>query len=68
MKNAGLGGVNAYGYIGYKLCASIEGVTNEKIRDQTHKDSYPELGCSGDLNLTDTVQPVNVGTSCFGLL
>ena len=37
------------------------------MRDQIHKDSYPELGCSGDLNPTVTVHLVNVGTSCFGL-
>ena len=36
------------------------------MRDQIHKDSYPELGCSGDLNPTVTVHLVNVGTSCLG--
>jgi hypothetical protein len=41
-------------------------MTDEKIGDQIYKDSYPELGCSGNLNLTDTVHSVNVGTSCFG--
>ena len=66
MKSTGLGGVNTSGYMGYKPCASIEGATSEKIGDQIHKDSYPEMGCSGDLNLTDTVHSVNVGTSCFG--
>ena len=50
----------------YKPSTSIEGVRNEKIRDQIHKDSYPELGCSGNLSLVVTVHPVNVGTSCFG--
>lgn len=51
---------------GYKPSTSIEGATSEKIVSQKHKTSYPELGCSGGLNLTDTVHPVNVGTSCFG--
>ena len=50
----------------YKLSTSIEGVRNEKTRDQIHKDSCPELGCSGNLSLVVTVHPVNVGTSCFG--
>jgi len=36
------------------------------MRDQTHKDSYPDMGCSGSLNPTGTVHLVNVGTSCFG--
>jgi hypothetical protein len=36
------------------------------MRNQIHKDSHPELGCSGDLNLIDTVHPVNVGTSYLG--
>jgi hypothetical protein len=36
------------------------------MNSQIHKTIHPELGCSGDLNLTDTVHPVNVGTSCFG--
>lgn len=52
--------------MGYKPCSSIEGATSEKIGDQTNEDFYPELGCSGDLNPTDTVHSVNVGTSCFG--
>jgi hypothetical protein len=52
--------------MGYKPSASIEGATSEKIRGQIHKASYPELGCSGDLNLTVTVHSVNVGTSCLG--
>ena len=51
---------------GYKPSTSIGGAKGEEIGDQIHKDSYPELGRSGDLNLTDTVHPVNVGTSCFG--
>jgi len=38
------------------------------MRDQIHKDSHPDMGCSGSLNPTETVHPVNVGTSCFGLL
>jgi len=50
----------------YKPCTSIGGARSEKIRDQIHKDSYPELGCSGDLSLVVIVHPVNVGTSCFG--
>ena len=36
------------------------------MKDQIHKDFHPELGCSGDLNLTVTVQPVNVGTTHLG--
>jgi hypothetical protein len=60
-------GANTSGYMGYKPSASVEGVTSEKMGDQIHKDSHPELGCSGDLNLTDTVHPVNVGTSYLGL-
>ncbi len=50
----------------YKPCTSIEGARSEKIRDQIHKDSYPDLGCSGDLSSVVTVHLVNVGTSCFG--
>lgn len=50
----------------YKSGTSIEGVRNEKTGDQIHKDSCPELGCSGNLSLVVTVHPVNVGTSCFG--
>jgi hypothetical protein len=52
--------------LGCNPCTSSEGATCEKMGDQIHKDSYPELGCSGDLNLTVTVHSVNVGTSCFG--
>ncbi len=52
----------------YKSSTSIEGVRNEKIRDQIHKDSYPELGCSGNLSLVVTVHPVNVGTLFSGLM
>ena len=52
----------------YKSCSSIEGAMSEKIGDQIHKDSYPELGCSGDLNPTVTVHSMNVGTSCFGYI
>jgi len=51
---------------GYKPSTSVGGVRSEKMRDQIHKDSYPELGCSGDLNPTVTVHLVNVGTSCLG--
>jgi hypothetical protein len=58
--------VKASGYRGIKPSSSTEGMTDEKIGDQIYKDSYPELGCSGNLNLTDTVHSVNVGTSCFG--
>ena len=36
------------------------------MRDQIHKDSHPELGCSRILNSTVTVYFVNVGTSCLG--
>ena len=36
------------------------------MRDQIHKDSHPELGCSGSLNPTVTVYLVNVGISYFG--
>ena len=59
-------GADTSGYLGYKSSASTEGAACVKMGDQIHKDSYPELGCSGDLNLTDTVHSVNVGTSCFG--
>jgi len=52
--------------LGYKLCTSVGGATGEKMGDQIHKDSYPDLGCSGDLNLTGTVHSVNVGTSSLG--
>lgn len=52
--------------LGYKPSTSVEGVRNDKMRDQIHKDFHPELGCSGGLNLTDTVYLVNVGTSCLG--
>ncbi len=51
---------------GYKPSTSIEGVRSEKMRDQIHKDSHPELGCSGSLNPTVTVHLVNVGTPYFG--
>ena len=37
------------------------------MRDQTHKDSHPDMGCSGSLNPTGTVHLVNVGTSCLGV-
>ena len=57
---------NTYSYLGYKPSASAEGATSEKMKDQIHKDFHPELGCSGDLNLTGTVHSVNVGTSCLG--
>jgi len=53
--------------MGCKSSTSVEGVRSVKMRDQIHKDSHPELGCSGNLNPTDTVHPVNVGTSCLGL-
>ena len=53
--------------MGLKPCASIEGATSEKMISQIHKTFHPELGCSGDLNLTDTVHLVNVGTSYLGL-
>jgi hypothetical protein len=33
------------------------------MKDRIHKDFHPELGCSGNLNLTRTVHSVNVGTS-----
>jgi hypothetical protein len=49
-----------------KSSSSIEGARSDKMSSQIHKTSHPELGCSGDLNLTVTVHPVNVGTSCFG--
>lgn len=52
----------------YKSCTSIEGVRDEKTRDQIHKDSCPELGCSGNLSLVVTVHPVNVGTLFSGLM
>jgi hypothetical protein len=52
---------------GYKSSASTEGATGEKMNSQIHKTIHLELGCSGDLNLTGTVHPVNVGTSCSGL-
>ena len=59
-------GADTSGYLGYKPSASIEGAASVKMKDQIHKVSHPELGCSGNLNLTDTVHPVNVGTSCLG--
>ena len=34
--------------------------------DQIHKDFHSEPGCSGDLNSTNTVHLVNVGTLCSG--
>ncbi len=49
----------------YKPSTSIEGARSAKTGDQIHKDSCPELGCSGDLSFV-VVHPVNVGTSCFG--
>jgi hypothetical protein len=58
---------NTSGYMGCKPSASTGGAKSEKIISQIHKTFYPDLGCSGDLNLTVTVHPVNVGTSCFGL-
>lgn len=51
---------------GCKLSTSVEGAGSEKMRDQIHKNSHPELGCSGDLNPTVTVYLMNVGTSCLG--
>ena len=52
----------------YKSSTSIEGVRNEKIGDQIYKDSYPNLGCSGNLSLVVIVHPVNVGTLFSGLM
>jgi len=52
----------------YKSSTSIEGARSEKTRDQIHKDSCPELGCSGNLSLVVTVHPVNVGTLLSGLM
>jgi hypothetical protein len=66
MKSTYIGGVNTSGYMGYKPCASIEDATSDKMKGQIHKTLHPELGCSGDLNLTDTVHSVNVGTSYLG--
>jgi hypothetical protein len=66
MKSTVFHGANTSGYMGYKSCASVGGATSEKMGGQIHKTSHPELGCSGDLNLTDTVRPVNVGTSHLG--
>lgn len=53
--------------LGYKPCSSVEGVRNEKMKNQIHKDFHPDMGCSGSLNPTVTVNLVNVGTSCLGL-
>jgi hypothetical protein len=66
MKSTSCYGTNTSSYMGIKPSASIEGARSEKMGDQIHKDSYPELGCSGDLNLTGTVHSVNVGTSRLG--
>ena len=49
----------------YKPSTSAEGARSEKTGNQIHKDSCPDLGCSGDLSSV-VVHPVNVGTSCFG--
>lgn len=49
----------------YKLSTFAEGARSVKTGDQIHKDSCPDLGCSGDLSFV-VVHPVNVGTSCFG--
>lgn len=54
--------------LGYKPSTSIEGARSEKMRDQTHKDSHPGLGCSGSLNPTVTVHLVNVGTPYLGYM
>ena len=55
---------------GYKPCASVEGAKSEKmvgqIKEILNKTYHPELGCSGSLSPTVTVQLVNVGTSCLG--
>jgi hypothetical protein len=51
---------------GYKPCSSAEGATCEKMARQIHKTCHPELGCSGNLNSSETVHLVNVGTSHFG--
>ena len=66
MKSMLADSANTSGYMGCKPCASTEGATGEKMISQIHKTFYPDLGCSGDLNLTVTVHPVNVGTSCLG--
>ena len=52
--------------MGYKPCAIVEGAKSEKMISQINKTSHPELGCSGNLNLTVTVYPVNVGTPYIG--
>ena len=51
--------------LGYKPCSSGEGATGVKITGRIHKTSYPELGCSGNLNPSETVHLVNTGTSYF---
>lgn len=38
---------NASGYKGSKSGTSVEGAASGKMRDQTHKDSHPDMGCSG---------------------
>ena len=66
MKSRLIAATNASGYLGYKPSTSVEGVRSEKMRDQIHKDSHPELGCSGCLSPTETVHLVNVGTPYIG--
>ena len=51
--------------LGYKSSTFVEGARSGKMAGQIHKACHP-LGCSGNLNPTVTVHPVNVGTSCFG--
>jgi hypothetical protein len=66
MKSTACHGANTSDYLGNESSASIGGATSEKTGGQIHKTSLPELGCSGDLNPTGTVHPVNVGTSHLG--
>ena len=54
------------GYVGYKPCSPVEGREERKMTEQKHemchKICHPELGCSGDLNLSDKdVHTLNVG-------
>ncbi len=51
--------------LGYKPRSSAEGATGVKITGPIHKTSYPGLGCSGNLNPSETVHLVNTGTSYF---
>lgn len=59
MKSTSDYGANTFGYMGYKSCASIEGATSEKMKDQMHKDFHPEIqsaAVNGDMRENENVR------------